>query len=220
MLPDKAHISGNALYWLAQITCRTGRYQVAGLEHLVRSRAAGPVIFVAWHGMTMLLAGFFLRHYDVDRLVLIVPDDWRGATLSAWAKKVGAEPFRLNLRGDSSMASARRLAQLLRLLRQGRDAYVTPDGPDGPAYLIKPGVTYLAQKSGASLLPLGAFTPTAYRLKRWDHYFVPYPYSRISLVIGPPLSVGAGEHTATSQPLTDALHQVTNQAVADYYQAP
>jgi lysophospholipid acyltransferase (LPLAT)-like uncharacterized protein len=219
MVAAKTRLSGNALHWLAQITCRTARYQLAGLEHLARSQAAGPVIFVAWHGMTMLLAGFFLRQYDMGRLVLIVPDDWRGATLSLWARRVGAEPFALNLKGDSSMASARRLAHLVRLLRQGRDGYVTPDGPDGPAYLIKPGVTYLAQKSGATLLPLGAYTRTAYRLKRWDHYLVPYPYSRVSLEVGTPLRVAPGEHAAAIQPLTEALHHVTNQAVAAYYQA-
>jgi lysophospholipid acyltransferase (LPLAT)-like uncharacterized protein len=216
----KERLSGNALYWLAQLTSRTSHYRVEGLAHLTASRAAGPVIFVAWHGMTMLLAGFFLRYYDTSRLVLIVPDDWRGATLSVWAKKVGAEPFPLNLKGDSSMASARRLAQLVRLVRHGRDCYVTPDGPDGPAYLVKPGVTYMAQKSGATILPLAAYTRTGYRLKRWDHYAVPYLYSRISLAIGAPLRVEPGEYAAALQPVTESLHRTTTRAVSNYYDAP
>lgn len=218
MANAKERLSGNALYWLAQLTYRTGRYQVQGLEHLVESQAAGPVILVAWHGMTMMLAGFFLGQYDVSRLVLIVPDDWRGATLSVWARKLGAQPFPMNLKGDSSMASARRLAQLVRQVRNGRDCYITPDGPDGPAYVIKPGVAYVAQKSGATLLPLGAYSRTGYRLNRWDRYVVPYPYSRITLVMGPPLRVESGEYTAVLQPLTDALHRATMQAAAQYYE--
>jgi lysophospholipid acyltransferase (LPLAT)-like uncharacterized protein len=217
MASIKERLSGSALYWLAQLTCRTARYQVAGAEHFEASQAAGPVIFVAWHGMTMMLAGFFLGSYDSRRLVLIVPDDWRGTTLSIWATKVGAQPFPLNLKEESSMASARRLARLMRLVRHGRDCYITPDGPDGPAYLVKPGVAYLAQKSGATLLPMGAYTGSGYRLKRWDHYVVPYPYSRISLVIGSPLEVKAGGYTAALQPLTEALHGVTTEAVARYY---
>lgn len=211
---------GTGLYALSQVTRRTGRYQVTGQEYIEDAQAAGTaVIWVAWHGMTMMLAGFVLQAYDPGGLLIMMPDDWRGETLAHWAQRLGAIPFPLNLHGDSSMASARQLARMVRRIRQGQDAYVTPDGPDGPAYQVKPGVVYLAQKTGAVLLPAGAYTRTGHRLNRWDRYVVPRPFSRIAVVIGEPLLVppGAQLDTATER-LTDVLHRVTMQAAADYYE--
>ena len=211
---------GNGLYTLSQMTRRTGRYHVTGQEYVERARENGTaVIWVAWHGMTMMLAGFVLRSYDPGGLLIMMPDDWRGEALAHWAQRLSATPFPLNLHGDSTMASARKLARMVRLIRQGQDAYITPDGPDGPAYQVKPGVTYLAQKTGAALLPAGAYTRTGHRLNRWDRYVVPRPFSRIAVVIGEPLLVPPeAELDTLTERLTDALHRVTMQAAADYYE--
>ncbi len=204
--------------WLMR---RTARYQVAGSERWQTAQASDqPVILAAWHGMTMMLAGFFLQQYDMSKLVLMMPDDRRGETLSVFAEKMGAHPFPMNLKGDDTLAAARTFAQLVRLVKQGKDCYITPDGPDGPAYVIKPGVAYLAQKAKALLLPIGAYTRRGYRLRRWDTYVVPYPFARISLVIGEPLAVPAkAPYETITEPLTDALHRATAQARANYYEA-
>lgn len=221
MTSFRNRLMGNGLYLLSQITRRTARYQIEGSEHYEERRGSGrPTIWVAWHGMTMMLAGFVLQNYDPGSLVLMMPDDWRGDTLAHWAHRLGALPWRMNLKGDATMATARKLARMVRMLREGRDAYVTPDGPDGPAYYVKPGVAYLAQKTRAILLPVGAYTRTGYRLNRWDRYVVPRPFSRISVVIAEPLPVpDDGPLTDITEPLTDALHRVTAQAAANYYES-
>lgn len=212
---------GNGLYLLSQITKGTATYQVEGWEHFTdATNAQSPVIWVAWHGMTMMLAGFVLRHYSPDSLVLMMPDDWRGETLAHWATRLGATPWRMNLKGDATMGTARKLAQMVRLLRQGYDAYITPDGPDGPAYQIKPGVAYLAQKTSATILPVGAYTRSGYRLNRWDQYVVPRPFSRISVVISPSCVFGEErEIPEITSELTDMLHRVSAQAAANYYES-
>jgi lysophospholipid acyltransferase (LPLAT)-like uncharacterized protein len=211
---------GNGLYLLSQVTRRTARYQVMGQEEVMAARAAGsPLIWVAWHGMTMMLAGFLLQNYDAASLVIMMPDDRRGEVLGHWAEKLGALPMPMNLKEGAGMATARRLARLVKLIREGRAAYVTPDGPDGPAYHVKPGVAYLAQKTGATLLPIGAYTRTGYRLNRWDRYVVPRPFSRISVAIGQPVpSPREATLPAITEPLTDALHRVTALATANYYE--
>jgi lysophospholipid acyltransferase (LPLAT)-like uncharacterized protein len=108
---------------------------------------------------------------------------------------------------------------MVRMLRQGFDAYITPDGPDGPAYLVKPGVAYLAKKTGATILPVGAYTRSGHRLNRWDRYIVPRPYSRISVSVGRPIQIGSEEDLPTvCEHLTDVLHRVTAQAAANYYE--
>jgi len=124
------------------------------------------------------------------------------------------------LTGSESMATARKLAELVRRVRQGHDCYITPDGPDGPAYVIKPGAVYIAKKARAAILPVGAYARHGYRLNRWDQYVVPYPFSRISIAIGAPMPVDKEQVDPgpVIEKLTDALHRVTAQSAANYYE--
>jgi lysophospholipid acyltransferase (LPLAT)-like uncharacterized protein len=215
-------LNGNALFWLARFTSKRSRFQVIGLEHLRAAQALErPIIFAAWHGMTMMLVGFFANQYDLSRLVLLLPDDWRGEALVVFANKLGVTPFPMNLKGDASMATARQLAKLVRQIKAGRDAYITPDGPDGPSYVVKPGLTYIAQKANAIILPVGAYARHGYRVPRWDRYVMPYPFSKIAVHIGTPIQVEKGEDlTAVNTILTHQLHHVTLQAAANYYEQP
>lgn len=216
------NLGGTALYSLARLIKRFSRFQVEGLDHLQAAQERQrPLIFAAWHGMTMMLVGFFGREYDLSRIVLILPDDWRGGTLTVFANKLGVTPFPMNLHGDASMATARQLANLVRQVKAGRDAYITPDGPEGPSYVIKPGITYIAQKANATILPVGAYTRRGYRVPRWDRYVLPYPFSKIAVQIGEPLVVEKdADLTAVSTHLAHQLHHVTLQAAANYYEKP
>ena len=215
-------LNGNALYWLSQIVRKTGRYRVSGLEHLQAAQANNqPLVLATWHGMTMMLVGFFANHYNLKNIVLLMPDDWRGEALQVFANKLGTEPFPMDLKGEANMATARQLATLVRRVKQGRDCYITPDGPDGPAYVIKPGVAFIAQKAKVPILPLGAYARNGYRVNRWDRYTIPYPFSRVSVAIGEPIWVKKGDElTAVAQTLTDKLHRITAQAAANYYEKP
>lgn len=221
MAKTRDTLSGHGLYALARLTNRTCRFQIGGMNHFEAALATGrPIIFVAWHGMTMMLVSIFSDLLDVSQIVLIVPDDWRGDALSLFSRKLGANPFPMNLTGERSMSAARRLAALVRQVKQGSHCYITPDGPDGPAYKIKPGVAYIARRANALILPMGAYARRRYRLNRWDRYVVPYPFGRISAEIAPPISVEKSEDdlNAVTERLTDALHRATAQAAANYYE--
>ena len=212
--------SGNALYTLSQLTQSTARYTVEGREHLAPLLREGrSIIFAAWHGMTMMLVGGFpLIGLDLRRFVLILPDDWRGAALTQFTDRLGARPYPMNVKGDGSMGAARKLVGLTRLSSGGMHAYVTPDGPEGPAFEAKLGLVFMAQKTGAPIVPLGAFTRYGVRLSRWDQYLLPYPRSPIQLVIGRPFSVGRREKLPdANERLTNALHRVAARAVAGYF---
>jgi lysophospholipid acyltransferase (LPLAT)-like uncharacterized protein len=70
------------------------------------------------------------------------------------------------------------------------------------------------------MLPLGAYVRHGYRLNRWDQYAVPYPFSRISISIGAPMSVAKDQDDLASvtENLTDVLHRIAAQASANYYE--
>lgn len=194
-------VQGWGLSTYAGLVGRTARYQMEGQEHVNQVHAAGrPAIIAGWHGMTMMLVGY-LATRDPDQYVLVVPDDSRGAVLSVFARRLGAHPFTISMKADS-MVAARRLLALVRQMkvrtdasgeasrpREGKDLLLNPDGPDGPSHEPKKGVVFIARKTGALIVPTGAFTATGYRIPRWDRYVVPFPFSRIAVVMGEPMEV-------------------------------
>ena len=173
----------------ASVVWRTARYRVKGQEHVNQAHATGrPLIITAWHGMTMMVAGYIAAQEDVDQYVVVVPDDPRGAVLSIWTHRLGASPFAISM-GADSMVAARRLLALSGQMEQGKNLYLNSDGPDGPSHEPKKGMVFIARKAGALIVPAGAFTTAGFRIPRWDRYVVPFPYSRISVVLGEPLEV-------------------------------
>ena len=70
---------------------------------------------------------------------------------------------------------------------------MNPDGPYGPARIPKEGLYWIARKTGARIVAVGAFTATSYRLPRWDRYMLPLPFSRIGVCYGSPLEVHGDE---------------------------
>ena len=182
-------LQGWGLSTYAKLVWRTARYQVEGTERLDEVDATGrPLIVSAWHGMTMMLTGMLATQGDASRFVLVVPDDPRGAVLSIWAWRLGTTPFPISMK-DRSMAGARRLLALIRQMQEGKSLWITPDGPYGPTHEPKDGVVYIARKAGALVVPAAAFTATGYRIPRWDGYMVPFPFSRISVVLGAPFEI-------------------------------
>jgi len=183
------------LYLLSQVVHRTARYEVTNRDTLDELENTGrPIIFTSWHGMTMMIAGYLIGRLGrrTSNILLIVRDDWRGETLGEWARLFGARSFAVGME-DTSLNGARHLVQMAQRLRRGMYALINPDGPDGPPGVPKPGISFLAGRSGAAVLPLGLTTSTRYRLSRWDRYSVPYPFSRITMVVGEPLTIGRRE---------------------------
>ncbi len=214
----KNKIFGSTLHLVGQLASRTCRFQFSGLEHWETQQATGkPAIFLAWHGMSMMLAAFFQSKLDVSNLIVMMPNDWRGEALYHWQQKMGSIAIPMDLE-NKGMGTARKFAGLVREVKKGRHAYITPDGPDGPSYVLKPGTMLLARKTGAPILPVGAYTRAGYVLNRWDCYTAPYPFGRISIVLGAPITVPRGaEAEQVHAQLRIALHDVTMQAAANYY---
>ncbi len=93
------------------------------------------------------------------------------------------------VRGSSSRLGASAILQLTNILASGGDAVITPDGPRGPAYELGPGIIFLAQKSGAAVLPVNMEYSSCWRLKSWDQFIVPRPFAKVRVLIGQPYRV-------------------------------
>lgn len=144
-------------------------------------------------------------------MVLMVVDDARRHVLASFARSIDVQPYPIGT-SDQSIAGARNMLELVRLLRQGRYrySYITPDGPDGPARVAKPGASFLAARADALVLPIGSYAPWAYRLRRWDRYALPLPFSRIWVAVRPALTLDRG---ADADPFLSELQVELNEAM-------
>ncbi|HEY5751586.1 MAG TPA: lysophospholipid acyltransferase family protein [Chthoniobacterales bacterium] len=141
----------------------------------------GPFIVAVWHNRILgLMTAGYHRTGIVPMTVLTSPSR-DGEVLAQALAKLGVAA----VRGSSSKRAAAGLIEAIRTFRAGRTMIVTPDGPRGPKYVLSPGVISLARKTGAPVLAVHVHFSRAWRLKTWDRFFVPLPFSRIDVKIDP-----------------------------------
>lgn len=170
---------------LVVVTNLTLRLQVTGEEKIKRLKEQGKkLIFVFWHGK-MLVPIYHFRRRGYYGLASRSRD---GEYISRVLKKLGWNV----VRGSTSRGSVRALLKLVKLLQQGEDVAITPDGPRGPRHETKLGTVYLAKKSSDSvIIPVGVAFNNKKVINSWDRFNLPYPFTRGSLCLGDPIEVSS-----------------------------
>ena len=67
---------------------------------------------------------------------------------------------------------------------------ITPDGPRGPRYHVKPGVVVAAKEANIPIIPLSWSATDYWELKSWDRFRIPKPFQTITAKFAPPLNIG------------------------------
>ncbi len=161
---------------------RSLRVEWLGPGDTVRRQApVGRRIFAFWHGELLPLA-YTHRRRDICVLVSRHRD---GECIARVLRRLGFH----TARGSTSDAGREGAFQMCGSLRNGRDAAVAPDGPKGPRHRVQPGVVYLAQRTGASLVPTACHAERRLLLGTWDRFQVPLPFSRVVVVSQAPIRV-------------------------------
>jgi lysophospholipid acyltransferase (LPLAT)-like uncharacterized protein len=200
---------------------RTCRFNILGYDEEVEtSLQAEPVILTSWHGMTMMVAAFIRMKFDVTTFTVITPDDHRGDVLGEFGRHLGVDAIAMNLDNDSTMGIGRKLVELIREISSGKNFIIHPDGPAGPAYKVKPGLSFIAKKTGTRILPMGCYCRNAYHIPRWDRYTLPLPFSKVHIQLGPLMTVpdDLEDLSDYNRQLEDILNKLTFKAAANYYE--
>ena len=207
------NLQGSALYLYSRLVTQTCCLRVEGWENLAAAeKSERPLLWSFWHGQVMPFISFGDRYLENEEFVAIVVGDTRADTLSIFADRLRAQTYQVDMEGNP-FAAGRAVLRVVRAMQQGKQSIIAPDGPDGPAFVPKPGVSFLARKAEAALLPLGVWTRHAYQLKRWDRYLVPYPFARIHVFLGKPLYVDRkADNDRLLQQVAAALHKARARA--------
>ena len=172
-------------YALFRLWAKTLRLQLEDPHNgvaLVRER---PVIFAIWHNRLLMLPPPFDRWFPTRQSIGLISASRDGDLVSLLIERSGYG----TIRGSTSRKGVIALRQLVEALAAGSNVLFTPDGPRGPVYEVSPGVIFVAQKSGAPILPIHVEFSSSWRLKSWDRFCVPRPFSKMRFILGPALRV-------------------------------
>lgn len=165
---------------------KTWRVRVSHDHDVRRARAAGqPFIFTLWHGQLLPL----LYHHRGDRVAILISEHGDGEIIARIAMNLGYR----TVRGSTSRSAARALLELTRVIGEGYDLAITPDGPRGPAKSFAPGAAVVAQRAGVPIICAAASATSAWRLGSWDEFLIPRPFATVHVAYGDAVRVDAAD---------------------------
>lgn len=132
----------------------------------------------------MLLPWFLHRNDGFAALTSKSKDgDLLAKQLKHWKYKV--------VRGSSSKGGDVALGIMVDHAKNGYSIAITPDGPRGPEQKFKAGAVITAKKSGVPLVLMGIGIKSKKKLKSWDKFQVPNPFTNVKVIYSDPIYVDA-----------------------------
>ncbi len=156
-------------------------------------RKRKPVIFAVWHNRLAYVGYGYTHVYNRNprerNLVSIVSRSKDGRVFGGIMERMGLRAAY----GSSSRGGESALREMIRLVKEENlDCGITPDGPRGPKYKVQPGVISIAQATDAVIIPLSCDYKHKIRLKSWDGFYIPLPFTKGVVCYGEPIYVPSG----------------------------
>jgi lysophospholipid acyltransferase (LPLAT)-like uncharacterized protein len=174
---------GFAVGWLVRLWIGTLRYRYRPLGPNFdpnQPNFQGRYLYAFWHENILVPA----YHYGRRDIHVLVSEHADGQLMAEACRHLG---FRV-VRGSATRGGVRAIRKMRRLSRSSHLA-ITPDGPRGPRRQVQPGVVYLAALTGLPIVPFGIAFEWAWRMKSWDRFAVPCPWSGAVCVTAEPIHV-------------------------------
>jgi len=164
--------------WMSSLDYRVAYYDPK--VDPVHPEFSGQKLFIFWH--EYILCPIAMRGHC--NLAMLVSQHGDAEMLTVAANHLGFDC----VRGSTRRGGAAALRELLDKSRH-MNLTITPDGPRGPRRVLAQGPIYLASKLGMPLVLLGLGYDRPWRVKSWDRFAIPRPFSRARGVISPALNL-------------------------------
>ena len=185
----KARFIANLGTLLVRFLILTLRVRVVDNVGLMGKPHDKSYIWIFWHNRLMLFPHLIERFLNQRRCAALTSASKDGEIVATFLANFKVRA----IRGSSSRRGAAALIEMKSLLSQGWDVGITPDGPRGPRYFLNPGVIKLAQKTGIPVIPANVEYSRFWRLKSWDGFMIPKPFSKVVITMGNLLEVNPTE---------------------------
>ncbi len=172
---------GKGILFLLLKTCQI---EVEGLDSFYRLASREKCLLMLWHNRLALIPFILSRYTSGFTYAAVVSKSRDGMLLSTIIHSY--KRGRTLLVGHQSRYQA--LREIIRHIKETEDIVViTPDGPRGPLYQLKPGIAIAALETRASVFALNWEAKEYWELKTWDRLRLPKPFTKIHVSFSPPL---------------------------------
>jgi lysophospholipid acyltransferase (LPLAT)-like uncharacterized protein len=161
---------------------RTIKFEVQGWENWEAATRDGAIpIYAFWHNR-VFLSTYFWRNRGI---VVMTSQSFDGEYIARFIQRFGYGAAR----GSTTRGATGALVEMIRVMKGGRPAGFTIDGPRGPRYVAKMGAVLLAKKTGHPILPFAITTRHYWEVRSWDRFQVPWPFTKALVTIASPILV-------------------------------
>jgi len=169
-------------YWTIKLLGRTMQFEEVHPE-IPRSfwERGMPAIGAFWHGRLLMMPLI----YRGKRLSFLVSPHRDGLVVGKSLARFGFHA----ILGSTYRKGFSAFKQMVKAHQNGSDIAITPDGPRGPRFRVQIGVIELAKLTGRPIVPLSFSASRKKIFKTWDHFLLPYPFSKGVFIWGEPIIV-------------------------------
>jgi lysophospholipid acyltransferase (LPLAT)-like uncharacterized protein len=200
-------LAARLIYAATRAVSATIRYEWRDTTGLIKDKGREPAIFCVWHNRLALCLEVY-RDYVCGvgrdaRMAAMVSASKDGGLLARVLELNGVQPAR----GSTSRRGRQALLELITWSERGYDLAITPDGPRGPCYVVQDGVISLAQLSGQPIVPVSYHLNWKIRVKSWDRFQIPLPFTRCQVSLAEPIRVPRDASEEEREKLRQELEQ-------------
>ncbi len=165
---------------LILFTCKVEVRQLTYLRNIAKKEKC---IVMFWHDRLSLIAYILSKHAPEIPYAAFISKSRDGDLQAA---VVNTYPYASAIR-VSHNARHVALREMIKAANDLKVILITPDGPKGPPYEIKPGMVYAAKVSQSSIIPLTWYASKFWKLNTWDKMMIPKPFSKVIISFGEPI---------------------------------
>ncbi len=215
LIPRILAYGGKALLALLTISWRV---RIDGIESFLEHAQQGNCILLLWHNRLMLVASVFKNCTPKLTYTAFISQSRDGEPLALFVNSFkNGRTIRVK-----HNAKHEALKEMIDRLKNSQEILmVTPDGPRGPRYQVKPGIVLAAQETAAKVFPFSWSANRFWQLKSWDKMIFPKPFAKIHVLIGEPITLPKEDSVGEqSQILEKALFFVDKSSLATFSNHP
>jgi len=135
------------------------------------------LIFACFHQDDLSCLPYFAQ----NDICILISNSKDGQILASAVEHMGYQ----TVRGSSHRGAVAGLLAAMKKVKDGNKFTIAVDGPRGPIYQVKEGITALSQKAKRPIVPVRAHPKHKIVFeKSWNKATLPLPFSHIDLVIG------------------------------------
>ena len=122
-----------------------------------------------------------LPYFSYKNICILISNSKDGQILASAVEYMGYQ----TVRGSSHRGGVAGLIASVRKVKEGYKMTVAVDGPRGPIYKVKEGITAISVKCQRPIVPIRGYPFKKYVFQRsWNKATLPLPFTTIKLVIG------------------------------------